>query len=139
MLCYLYNTGLLFKLTHKTINSMKKLCLLLLPFFYIGLGSGIRDPGSGIRDPRSGIRDPGSGMNKYSDPDPGSGIKHPGSATLESTKHKIKTLNENTIYTVEPSVSDLDPLWIRIRWSPGSGSALRMRIRIQKWENQKKK
>jgi hypothetical protein len=36
------------------------------PFFYIGLGSGIRDPGSG--------------MNKYSDP--GSGIKHPGSATL---------------------------------------------------------
>jgi hypothetical protein len=38
------------------------------PFFYIGLGSGIRDPGSG--------------MNKYSDPDPGSRIKHPGSATL---------------------------------------------------------
>jgi hypothetical protein len=38
------------------------------PFFYIGLGFGIRDPGSG--------------MNKYSDPDPGSGIKHPGSATL---------------------------------------------------------
>jgi hypothetical protein len=36
------------------------------PFFYIGLGSEIRDPGSG--------------MNKYSDP--GSGIKHPGSATL---------------------------------------------------------
>jgi hypothetical protein len=58
MLCYLYNTGLLLKLTHKTINSMKKLCLLLLPlFFYIGLGSGIRDPRSG--------------MNKYSDPDPG--------------------------------------------------------------------
>jgi hypothetical protein len=45
------------------------------PFFYIGLGYGIRDPGSGIRDP-------GSEMNKYSDPDPGSGIKHPGSATL---------------------------------------------------------
>jgi hypothetical protein len=64
-----YNTGLLLKLTHKTINSMKKLCLLLLPFFYIGLGSGIRDPGSG--------------MNKYLDPDPRSGIKHPGSATLE--------------------------------------------------------
>jgi hypothetical protein len=60
MLCYLYNTGLLLKLTHKTINSMKKLpvCLLLLPhFFYIGLGSGIRDPRSGIRDPGSEIRD----------------------------------------------------------------------------------
>jgi hypothetical protein len=58
---YLYNTGLLFTLTHKTINCMKKLCLLLLPLFYIGLGSGIRDEqilGSG------------------------SGIKHPGSATL---------------------------------------------------------
>jgi hypothetical protein len=45
------------------------------PFFYIGLGSGIRDPRSGIRNPGSGIRDEqilGSG----------SGIKHPGSATL---------------------------------------------------------
>jgi hypothetical protein len=39
------------------------------PFFYKGLGSGIRDPGSG--------------MNKY--PDLGSGIKHPGSATLVPT------------------------------------------------------
>jgi hypothetical protein len=48
------------------------------PFFYIGLGSGIRDPGSEIRDP-------GFGMKKYSDPDPGSGIKHPGSATLVMT------------------------------------------------------
>jgi hypothetical protein len=45
MLCYLYNTGLLLKLAHKTINSMKKLCLLLLPLFYIGLGSEIRDSG----------------------------------------------------------------------------------------------
>jgi hypothetical protein len=41
-------------------------------FFYIGLGSGIRDPGSG--------------MNKYSDP--GSGIKHPGSATLAVVLHE---------------------------------------------------
>jgi hypothetical protein len=64
MLCYLYNTGLLLKLTHKTINSMKKLCLLLLPLFLH----------------RTRIRDPRFGMNKYSDP--GSGIKHPGSATL---------------------------------------------------------
>jgi hypothetical protein len=69
MLCYLYNTGLLQKLTHKTINSMKKLCFLLLPLFLH----------------RTRIRDPRSGMNKYSDPDPGSGIKHPGSATLRDT------------------------------------------------------
>jgi hypothetical protein len=32
-----------------------------------------------------------------------------------------------------------DPHWIRIRWAPGSGSPLRMRIRIQKWENSPEK
>jgi hypothetical protein len=47
------------------------------PFFYIGLGSGIRDPGSG--------------MNKYLDPDPGSGIKHPGSATLVPVLTNLKS------------------------------------------------
>jgi hypothetical protein len=73
ILCYLYNTGLLLKLTHKTINSIKKLCLLLLPLFYIGLGSEIRDPG--WTNTRIRIRDLGSG------------IKHPGSATLGSAKH----------------------------------------------------
>jgi hypothetical protein len=50
------------------------------PFFYIGLGYGIRDPGSG--------------MNKYSDPDPGSGIKHPGSATLVCTLRLHSTFDE---------------------------------------------
>jgi hypothetical protein len=32
-----------------------------------------------------------------------------------------------------------DPHWIRIRWAHGSGSTLRIRIRIQKGENQLKK
>jgi hypothetical protein len=40
-----FNTGLLLILAHKTISSMKKLCLLLLPFFYIGPGYEIRVPG----------------------------------------------------------------------------------------------
>jgi hypothetical protein len=42
MLCYFYNTGLLLKLTHKTINSMKKLYLLLLPLYLHR--TRIRDP-----------------------------------------------------------------------------------------------
>jgi hypothetical protein len=52
----------------KSLTAWKSYAYLCYPFFYIGLGSGIRDLGSG--------------MNKYSDPDLGSGIKHPGSATL---------------------------------------------------------
>jgi hypothetical protein len=58
MLCYLYNTSLLLKLsgTHKTISSMKKLCLLLLPLFLHR--TRIRDEqilgsGSWIKHPRS--------------------------------------------------------------------------------------
>jgi hypothetical protein len=53
----------------KPLTAWKSYVNFCYPFFYIGLGSGIRDPGSG--------------MNKYSDP--GSGIKHPGSATLLDT------------------------------------------------------
>jgi hypothetical protein len=34
---------------------------------------------------------------------------------------------------------DPNPHWIRIQWAPGSGSTLRMRIRIQKGKNPLKK
>jgi hypothetical protein len=40
---------------------------------------------------------------------------------------------------ISASFSDPDPYWIRIRWALGSGSALRMWIRIQKGKNQPKK
>jgi hypothetical protein len=71
-LCYLYETGLLLRLTGTgtpiTINSKKKVCLVLLPLFTYDLGSEIRNPGSEIRNEKMF----GSG----------SGIKHPESATL---------------------------------------------------------
>jgi hypothetical protein len=64
--CDLYETELpvLLKLTPETISSKKKVCLVLLPPFYIGLW----------------IRDPDPGWKKLSDPE--SGIKHLGSVTL---------------------------------------------------------
>jgi hypothetical protein len=68
MLFYLYETGVLLKLTPETISSKKKECLVLLPLFYIGLR---------IRDPRSGIR-----IRDEKIIGSGSGLKHPGSATL---------------------------------------------------------
>jgi hypothetical protein len=58
LLCDLYETGLLLKLTPETISSKKKLRLLLPPPFYIG--RRIRDPGwqnSRIRD-KTWIPDP---------------------------------------------------------------------------------
>jgi hypothetical protein len=40
---------------------------------------------------------------------------------------------------ISDSDPNQDPHYIRIQWTPGSGTALRMRIRIQKGENQHKK
>jgi hypothetical protein len=64
LLWYLFWTELLLKLTHETISSKKKVCLVLLPPFYIG--SRIRDPGwknSRIRDKISRIRNTGSALH----------------------------------------------------------------------------
>jgi hypothetical protein len=48
LLCYLFLTGLLLKLTPETVSSKKKVYLLLPPPFYIG--RRIQDVGSEIRD-----------------------------------------------------------------------------------------
>jgi hypothetical protein len=48
LICYLYETGLLLKLTPETISSKKKVCLVLLPRFYMGLR--IQDKTSRIRN-----------------------------------------------------------------------------------------
>jgi hypothetical protein len=62
--CSLYETGVLLKLIPETISSKKKVCLVLLPPFYIGLR---------IRDEK--ILE--------------SGIKHSGSATLQQVNESF--------------------------------------------------
>jgi hypothetical protein len=68
LLCYFYETGLHLKLTPEAVSSKTKVCLFLLPPFFIG---------GRTRDRKSGIPDEkilGSGSK----------TKHPGSATLLS-------------------------------------------------------